>query len=127
MLELLLDEHISPSLVARLAQLGVYAQSVPHIGLAGQSDRIIWAYACQRGSTVVTINARDFIELLDVELHPGLIVLRQSGLTRGEQWSQMEPVVRHILNSGDPDYMLNKIVVVTDVEEFEIMDLPPRV
>jgi len=35
---------------------------------------------------VLTINARDFIELLDVAVHPGLIVLRESGLSRDEQW-----------------------------------------
>jgi len=35
-MRLLLDEHISPALVARLAEVGVYAQSVPHVGLAGR-------------------------------------------------------------------------------------------
>jgi hypothetical protein len=31
-MRLLLDEHISPSLVDKLAEVGVYAQSVPHVG-----------------------------------------------------------------------------------------------
>ena len=42
---LLLDEHISPALVGRLADLGIYAQSVPRVGLAGRCDREIWQYA----------------------------------------------------------------------------------
>jgi hypothetical protein len=36
---LLLDEHISPTLVSKLADLGMYAQSVPHVALAGRGDR----------------------------------------------------------------------------------------
>jgi hypothetical protein len=33
-----------------------------------------------------TTNVRDFIELLDV--HPGLLVLCESGLSRTEQWDR---------------------------------------
>jgi hypothetical protein len=33
-MRLLLDEHISPALVARLAEVGVYAQSVLHVGFS---------------------------------------------------------------------------------------------
>ena len=33
--------------------------------------------------------------LLNVEVHPGLIVLRESGLTRQEQWENIEPVLPH--------------------------------
>src|SRR5713226_1488400 len=79
-MRLLLDEHISPALVARLAEVGIYAQSVPHVGLAGRADHEIWQYALDHDFAVVTTNARDFIELLDVDVHPGLIVLRESGI-----------------------------------------------
>ena len=41
-MRLLLDEHISPALVSRLAEMGVYAQSVPHVGLAGRTDHTVW-------------------------------------------------------------------------------------
>jgi predicted nuclease of predicted toxin-antitoxin system len=47
-MRLLLDEHISPALVARLAEVGIYAQSVPHVGLAGRWDHEIWQYALER-------------------------------------------------------------------------------
>ena len=79
-MRLLLDEHISPALVTRLAEIGIYAQSVPHVGLAGRADHEIWHYALDHGSAVVTTNARDFIELLDVNVHPGLIVLARERL-----------------------------------------------
>jgi predicted nuclease of predicted toxin-antitoxin system len=88
-MRLLLDEHISPALVARLAEVGIYAQSVPHVGLAGRADHEIWQYALDHDFAVVTTNARDFIELLDVDVHPGLIVLRESGLSHDEQWRRI--------------------------------------
>jgi predicted nuclease of predicted toxin-antitoxin system len=77
-IRLLLDEHISPSMVERFGEEGVYAQSVPHAGLSGQPDPDIWRHALDYDFTVVTTNARDFIKLLNVEVHPGLIVLREA-------------------------------------------------
>jgi predicted nuclease of predicted toxin-antitoxin system len=71
---LLIDEQLSPRLVQLAAELGVYVLSVPHAGIAGRPDAFVWDYAFRRDLTVLTTNARDFKELLDVELHPGLIV-----------------------------------------------------
>jgi predicted nuclease of predicted toxin-antitoxin system len=84
-LRLLIDEHLSPKLVQWAAELGVYALSVPHVGLTGKPDLLLWHYAFQHDLTLVTTNVRDFIELLDVELHPGLIVIREARLSRIEQ------------------------------------------
>jgi predicted nuclease of predicted toxin-antitoxin system len=81
-MRLLLDEHISPALVRLLAEVGVYAQSVPHVGLAGRADHVVWQDALDHDFAVVPTNAQDFIELLNVPVHPGLIVLRESGLSR---------------------------------------------
>jgi hypothetical protein len=52
---------------------------------------------------VVTTNAKDFIPLLDVEVHPGLIVLRESGLTRDEQWNRIKPIVQRVKDSEDSE------------------------
>lgn len=123
-MELLLDENISPTIVDRLAEIGVYAQSVPHVGLSGQPDHVVWAYAQEHGFSVVTINAQDFIELLDIDLHPGLIILRESGLSRDEQWMRIRPVVRYVLASGEQDYMLNKVIEITGANEFDVRDVP---
>lgn len=70
---------------------------MPHVGLGGASDQVVWRYAYENDLIVVTTNAKDFLALLDVELHPGLIVLRESGLSREEQWDRIEPVVQHLL------------------------------
>jgi predicted nuclease of predicted toxin-antitoxin system len=123
-MRLLLDEHISPALVARLARAGVYAQSVPHAGLAGRADREIWRYAFDHGFAVVTTNARDFVQLIEVDVHPGLIVLRESGLSRDEQWDRLQPVVEAAKDSGDEDFLLNKLIEITGIKQFEVRDLP---
>ena len=123
-MRLLLDEHISPALVGLLAEIGVYAQSVPHVGLAGRADHVIWQYALDHDFAVVTTNAQDFIELLDVPVHPGLIVLRESGLSRQEQWERIQPVVKHVKESGDEDFLLNKLIEIAGVGRFEVRDIP---
>jgi len=123
-MRLLLDEHISPSLVARLAEVGIYAQSVPHVGLPGRADHEIWQYALDHDFAVVTTNARDFIELLDADVHPGLIVLRESGLSRNEQWDRLQPVIEHVRDSGDEDFLVNKLIEITGVAQFEVRDIP---
>lgn len=124
MMRLLLDENISPALVRLLAQVDVYSQSVPHVGLAGRPDHVICQYALDHDFAVVTTNARDFIALLDVPVHPGLIVLRQSGLSRAEQWEWLKPVLEFVKKSGDEDFLLNKLIEVTGVGEFKIRVIP---
>lgn len=125
MIRLLLDENVSPVLVRKLAGIGVYAQAVPHIGLSGRSDVAIWKYALDRDLAVVTGNARDFIPLLDVDLHPGLIVLRESGLSRDEQWDRILPVIQLVQASGDRDFLLNKMIEIIGVGEFYVREMPP--
>ncbi len=124
MIRLLLDENISPTLARRLAEMGVYAQSVPHVGLAGRSDREIWKYALDHDFAVVTTNARDFIQLLDVEVHPGLMVLRENGLTRDEQWDRIEPVVQRIRASKDRSFLVNKLIEISGVGCFDVREIP---
>ncbi len=124
MIRLLLDENISPALVRLLAELDMYSQSVPHVGLAGRPDHVVWQYALDHDFAVVTTNARDFIELLDAPVHPGLIVLRESGLNRQEQWERLIPVVEHVTKSGDEDFLLNKLIEITGVRQFRITEIP---
>ena len=124
MIRLLLDENISPALVRLLADIAVYSQSVPHVGLAGRADHAIWRYALDHDFAVVTTNAQDFIALLNVPVHPGLIVLRESGLSRQEQWEWLRPVIEHVKKSGDEDFLLNKLIEITGVGQFKIREIP---
>ncbi len=125
-MRLLLDENISPALVQLFADIDVYSQSVPHVGLAGRPDHVVWQYALDHDFTVVTTNARDFIELLDTPVHPGLIVLREGGLSGQEQWEWLRPVVEHVKKSGDEDFMVNKLIEVTGIRQFKVREIPER-
>jgi predicted nuclease of predicted toxin-antitoxin system len=126
LIRILLDGHVSPSLVAKLGDKGVFAVAATHVGLSGEPDAKIWNYAFENDFVVVTSNARDFIRLLNVEVHPGLIVLRKSGLTRDEQWDCIRPVIERVLESGDANFLVNKLVEISDVDEWEIREIPER-
>jgi predicted nuclease of predicted toxin-antitoxin system len=124
-MRLLIDEQLSPRLVDRLADAGIFAQHVVHIGLRGRSDPAIWRHAYEKDFAVVTMNAMDFLALAaEMELHPGLVVLRESGLTRDEQWSRLEPVVKHLKDTAAS--LVNQVVEVRGPGDFEIRDLPRR-
>jgi predicted nuclease of predicted toxin-antitoxin system len=102
----------------------VYAEAGAHVGLSGEPDEHIWNYALEHDFVVVTTNARDFIRLLNVEVHPGLIVLRESDLTRDERWDRIQPIIDHILESSDDDFLLNKLVEILAAGEWEIREIP---
>ena len=63
-------------------------------------------------------------KLLDVDVHPGLIVLRESGLSRDEQWRRIQPVVEYVKNSGDKDFLLNKLIEIAGAGRFETREIP---
>lgn len=107
-----------------MASLGCYGVAVPHVGLGGASDPTVWRYAYENDLTVITTNAKDFLALLNVEVHPGLIVLRESGLSRQEQWDKIEPVLQHLLDLNDVDFMLNKVIEIEAVNRFTVHEIP---
>jgi len=121
---LLVDENLSPTLVQRLASVGVPAIHVAHCGLSGATDPVVWRYAYENDLVVVTSNAGDFIRLAEgVDLHPGLVVLRAGHLSREEQWAWLEPVARWLVEEGQD--LANRGVVVTGKGKFTVRDLPP--
>ncbi len=122
-MKLLIDEQLSPALVERLAKRGIFAQHVTHVGLGGKSDPAVWRWAYEHDQIVVTANAGDFLNLASgVELHPGLIVLRESGLTRDEQWARLEPVIDALAKKGGA--LVNRVVEVWGAGKFASRDLP---
>ena len=124
-MRLLLDENISPTLVRRLADLGIFAQSVPHVGLAGAPDAVVWTYATTNDMVVVTANVRDFLALAKLEMHAGLIVLREGDLYCDEQFERLAPVIRFVEASGDQDLLLNKVVEIDGPNRFRILEIQP--
>jgi predicted nuclease of predicted toxin-antitoxin system len=124
---LLLDENLSPRLVSRITALGAFATHIAHLGRAGASDADLWEYAFRTDAVVATINAGDFLILArGVELHPGLIVLRRSGLSADGQWRFLEPAIRFGLSEEAAGRSLvNRVVEVTGPGSLQIHDMPP--
>ncbi len=122
-MNVLLDENLSPTLVPKLGGIGIAAMHVVHIGKSGASDSEVWAYAYEHDQIVLTINASDFLRLAkNVDLHPGLIVLRAQGLDRDEQWEWIAPVLG-VLEKSEED-LVNKVVEVVGPGKFTIRKLP---
>jgi predicted nuclease of predicted toxin-antitoxin system len=72
--------------------------------------RLIALSAFENDFVVVTTNVRDFMDLLDVEPHPGLIVLREGNLARAEQWERLEAALDHVMKNPDPaKFMINRV------------------
>jgi predicted nuclease of predicted toxin-antitoxin system len=123
---LLIDEHLSPLIVKWCSERrGLYAVAAAHVGLSGQTDLRVWQYAFEHDFVVVTANARDFIALLDVELHPGLIVLREGNLSRSEQWERLEMAIDRISQNPDTgNYMINRVVEVHSLDKIRVRKIP---
>ena len=50
--------------------------------------------------------------------------MRESGLSRTEQWDRLKPAIEHVQESGDPDFLLNKLIEITGVGQFEVRRMP---
>lgn len=125
-MKFLLDENLSPRLVPRIATVGASAMHVAHVGRSGASDAELWEFAFHNDAAVVTINAADFTVLArSAELHPGLIVLRQSGLSADAQWQLLEPAIRlALLEEQAGRSLVNRIIEIAGGGMLEIYDMP---
>jgi len=125
-LKLLLDENLSPRLVAMAAGLGIYAFHAAHVGLQGRSDPDVFRYAFNKDAAVVTANAGDYITLARrAKLHAGLIALRVPSLAAAEQWDHLCPVLKHCLGRSDPaGHLVNHVIEIWGVGRFQRSPLP---
>jgi predicted nuclease of predicted toxin-antitoxin system len=95
--KLLLDNNLSPRLVARMTDVLPDAQHVSLLGLEQASDATIWEHARTHGFTIVTKDS-DFNDLLVVQGPPPKVVwLRMGNCTT----AQLELVVRSSLEKID--------------------------
>lgn len=124
-MKLLIDENLSPKLVEWAAAEGIYAQSVIHAGLAGAEDSQVWQYAFQHDQVVVTTNVADFMNLAaGIELHPGVIALRESGLSRGEQWIRLNTALAYIEEYLGGE-LINQVLEVVNPLSVRVLHIPP--
>jgi len=62
------------------------------------------------------------VSTLKLLLDENLIVLRSQGLDRASQWEWLEPVVRHLLETGEE--LVNKAAIVQGPSKFTIVAIP---
>jgi len=64
--------------------------------------------------------------MLNFELHPGLIVLRESGLTRDEQWERLVSAIDDIQRQPDPEtYTINRVIEILGSGHILVREIPP--
>jgi predicted nuclease of predicted toxin-antitoxin system len=123
---LLLDEHPSPQVAARLQAEGVDAIHVRDRGLLEASDAAVLACGYREDRMVVTSNIGDFEKLARaVDLHPGLVLIEEGGLLRDEQLEVIRRAVGLVqieLNSGAD--MMNRVLRIWADLTYVFDDLP---
>ena len=119
----LLDEMLSPALAKELSSSGIDVTHISYRARDGSPDHEVWRYALDQDRIVITMNVSDFLTLAGrSEIHAGLIVLRQGGLTRAEQRSWIQPVIQAI--EAEQRDMVNRFAEVTGIGAFTFRDLP---
>jgi predicted nuclease of predicted toxin-antitoxin system len=122
--KLLIDENLSPRLALWANDLGIPSQAVGHVGLQGKSDPMVWEYAYRNDQIVVTINVGDFIHLAgSAELHPGVIVLREAGLNRLEQWERLRDAIAFIQAECAGD-LVNRVLEIRGKDAYRLHVIP---
>lgn len=118
----LIDECLSPDLVAKAHERGHYATHVVHRGLEGTKDQKLMPVIRDEGFIFVTNNARDFLKLYEQEqIHAGLIIIVPGGIVADKQVELFECALDEI----EPlDEIINKVVEVNLDKSVTIYDLP---
>jgi predicted nuclease of predicted toxin-antitoxin system len=108
----LIDENLSPRLARWACDQGIPAEAAVHVGLAGATDEAVFAHALARDQIVVTVNVGDFMRLAPAtEVHPGVIALREAGLSAEDQWLRVQSALQLIRQNGELD-LINRVLEV---------------
>lgn len=120
---ILIDECLSPTLVARAEARGFDATHVRFIGRAGFQDYHLMELILEGDYLFVTNNARDFIKLFSkIDLHNGLVlILPRTRLD--EQIALFEASLDFIEKLG---HTINRVIEVHSVDDIRLSNLPPE-
>jgi len=118
----LIDECLSPDLVAKAHERGYYATHVVHRGLQGTKDPKLMPVIRDEGFVFVTNNARNFLKLYAQEkIHAGLIIIIPGGIVADKQVELFDCALDEI----EPlDEIIHKVVEVNLDKSVMIYDLP---
>lgn len=117
----LIDECLSPELVAAANNRGFEAYHVAHRRWSGLKDPQLLQKAISEGLILVTNNRDDFLALIrGVELHPGLIVIVEN-VRRPGQLAYFDAALDEL--SGMKS-MINKVIEVDGGGVVTVYDIP---
>ncbi len=119
----LIDECLSPDLVALAHLRGHHATHVLFRALQGTDDRALMPLIRAEGLVLVTSNARDFLRIYRSEaIHPGLIVLLPDNVRARVQVQLFGRALEVVESVTD---LVNKLVEVTVAGEVSVQDWRP--
>ncbi|EME72031.1 hypothetical protein H261_00590 [Paramagnetospirillum caucaseum] len=118
----LIDECLSPDLVALAHARGYDASHVVFRGLTGTADRDLLPIIRHEGFVFVTNNAKDFLKLYAREnIHAGLVIIVPGGIPAEVQVRLFAAVLDEVEAMAD---LVNRIVEVFSDGSVEIRDWP---
>ncbi len=121
-MKFLVDECLSPALVAAAHERGFEAYHVAHRGWEGLKDGQLLNRLVHEELILVTNNRDDFVALVSgIELHPGLIVILDN-VRRDEQVALFAAALKAVRAMTS---LINKVVEVAADRSVRIYDLPP--
>jgi predicted nuclease of predicted toxin-antitoxin system len=122
--KLLIDENLSPSVALTLCQEGIDAVHVRDRGMNGASDAQVLELAFQEDRILVTSNVDDFVKLVRArEIHAGLVLLEEGGLTRQEQLQRVRRAVELVMADTAGD-MTNKALRLSGESGYAFEEIP---
>jgi hypothetical protein len=121
MTRILLDECLSPDLVARAQIRGYDATHVRFIGRAGMQDYNLIDVILDGDYMFVTNNARDFLKLFaKLDIHEGLVLILPH--TRlAEQLRLFDAAFYFIATL---DHTMNRVIEVHSIDDIRLSNLP---
>jgi predicted nuclease of predicted toxin-antitoxin system len=120
MLKLMLDEMISPALVAPLWEQEIDTVHVRDRDMLQTDDHVIWEYATREMRALVTINRSHFMRLAKGSIfHPGVIAIPNGG-SREEQYDYVMNAVAWASTSNQPQSaFMNRFVDVSVTHDIQ--------
>lgn len=121
----LIDECLSPSLVAKANARGHHATHVVYRNLQGTKDPDLIPLIIDEDFVFVTNNGRDFLKLYsNRDIHPGLVIIVPGGLPTTRQIELFDLVLNFIENKDD---LINRLIEVFDDGTVTMKEFPPSV
>ena len=126
-MKLLLDENLSARLAVELQAEGIDVVHVRERGLLGATDPQVLQRAYEEDRILVTGNVDDFVRLAHArELHPGIVLVEDGGLTKAEQTQVLQTTIG-VLRAEEAAGrdLVNRVLHVWLDGEHVLEDVPP--